>query len=396
MTDDYSVFVDAGFFFGFCRDVKVSLRGGVFPKLLLLFVSILLFVCSSEILTRAYHYARYNRAFFDDRDAGKSVVRDERLGWRAREYFHFRYLRRDEKGKAYLASGSTGKWGFRALGDIHDTGRRYRILIVGDSFTHALEVGDNETYYAFLRKALPVEIFAYGAIGYGNLQEFMILDEFIDMIKPDLLLMQLCTNDFINNSYELESLSIINNQRMRRPYLNEKGELFYKTPGCVPSLRTWLVSHSRFFSFLFHRWDLALAQFKGCKSVEVEIQNSKGVHQKYEAAKVVTAKVFKKIKERSGKVPVFVFVADRLEPFYGDFRKISKDTGLVFLDGVAAAVWEAHGKGEAVFVQDEGHWSPRGHEVAGLALLTSLKDYLPSFSSQRADDVSHFKKAKRE
>ena len=352
----------------------------------------LLFVGSCEILTRVYHYARYNRDFFDGRDGGDSVFRDEKVGWRSRENFRFKYIRHDERGRPYLVSGSTGKWGFRAVGDLNDAHRNYRILIVGDSFTHALEVSDNETYYSFLKKGLPAEIFAYGAIGYGNLQEFMIIDEFIDMIKPDLLLIQLCSNYFINNSFGLENLSVINNQRLRRPYLSEKGGLFYATPGFMPELRSWLGSNSRFFAFLFHRWDLAVANFRGYKSVEEEIRKSNGAHEKYRAAKIVTALIFKKIKARAGDVPVIVFVADGLEPFYGDFRKISENEGFVFLKGIAAAVSEAHRKGEAVFVQDEGHWSPRGHEIAGLVLLDALKGHLPIFSPKKGrHDITYHK-----
>ncbi|HOM08230.1 MAG TPA: hypothetical protein PLW40_11185 [Syntrophales bacterium] len=135
-----------------------------------------------------------------------------------------------------------------------------------------------------------------------------------------------------------------------------------------------------------------MANFRGYKSVEEEIRKSNGAHEKYRAAKIVTALIFKKIKARAGDVPVIVFVADGLEPFYGDFRKISENEGFVFLKGIAAAVSEAHRKGEAVFVQDEGHWSPRGHEIAGLVLLDALKGHLPIFSPKKGrHDITYHK-----
>jgi hypothetical protein len=61
-------------------------------------------------------------------------------------------------------------------------------------------------------------IFAYGGGGYGTLQEYMILDRYVDKINPDMVLWQFCANDLIINSHELESASFSNNNQMKRPY----------------------------------------------------------------------------------------------------------------------------------------------------------------------------------
>ena len=45
-----------------------------------------------------------------------------------------------------------------------------------------------KTYHALLRKKLGLEVFAYGAGGYGTLQEYLILDEVVDHIGPTMLL----------------------------------------------------------------------------------------------------------------------------------------------------------------------------------------------------------------
>ena len=93
-----------------------------------------------------------------------------------------------------------------------------RVFVIGDSFTQATAASDQQTYYAVLQRLLDVEVFAYGGGGYGSLQEFMILDRYLDLIKPSLILWQFCTNDFINNSPELETGSVINNNGIVRPY----------------------------------------------------------------------------------------------------------------------------------------------------------------------------------
>ena len=53
---------------------------------------------------------------------------------------------------------------------------RFKILVVGDSFTHGLEVPKDQMYYSALGRALNAEIFAYGGGGYGTLQELLVAD----------------------------------------------------------------------------------------------------------------------------------------------------------------------------------------------------------------------------
>jgi hypothetical protein len=74
-----------------------------------------------------------------------------------------------------------------------------------------------KTYYALLAEKLNnLEVFAYGAGGYSTLQKYLILDEFIDRIRPQILLLQLCSNDFFDNDYDLEH-SRWSNPLRRRP-----------------------------------------------------------------------------------------------------------------------------------------------------------------------------------
>jgi hypothetical protein len=61
-------------------------------------------------------------------------------------------------------------------------------------------VSDGDTYYAIIKRKLDAEVFAYGAGGFGTLQEYMILDRYVDMIHPSLILWQFCLNDFITTT----------------------------------------------------------------------------------------------------------------------------------------------------------------------------------------------------
>ena len=71
----------------------------------------------------------------------------------------------------------------------------------------------------FRSRRLNVEVFAYGGSGYGTLQESLVVDHYLPIVRPDLVLLQVSYNDFINNSFELERASYYNNNFLLRPYL---------------------------------------------------------------------------------------------------------------------------------------------------------------------------------
>jgi len=87
------------------------------------------------------------------------------------------------------------------------------------------------------------------------LQELMILEQSMQEIRPDLVILQFCTNDFINNSVELETLSRINNCGLRRPYLNSQGDVFYALPKRSGLLRHFANHYSQCLYFIFSRLD---------------------------------------------------------------------------------------------------------------------------------------------
>ena len=174
-------------------------------KVLLVLSSILATLILGEICLRLYFAIN-----------PRPIYIEKKLGWRTTENFHREGLLRDAGGQEYYAKVTTDSHGFRLFGDPRS--EKVKIFIIGDSFTHAIDVSDDKTYYNLLAKKLNVEIFAYGCLGYSTLQEFMILDEFIDLIKPNIVILQLCFNDIYDNSYALEKISY--NSGMTRPYID--------------------------------------------------------------------------------------------------------------------------------------------------------------------------------
>src|SRR5262245_7331749 len=144
-----------------------------FLSVLLLILTLLVTALLGEVGLRFIHWYHVS-----------PLALDETLGWRARENYRFDGFKENADGTQYPVHLTQNEYGFRMFGDVRS--KRSKILVIGDSFTHAIQVSDDKTYYAYIRDILQTEVFAYGGDGYGTLQEYMMLDSYFDRIKPDL------------------------------------------------------------------------------------------------------------------------------------------------------------------------------------------------------------------
>ncbi len=94
----------------------------------------------------------------------------------------------------------------------------------------------------------------------------MVLEHVIKVIDPDVVLLQFCTDDFINNSFTLELNSTINNNRAVRPYLSSGGAIFYKNPA-ESSKGTTRMANSQLMALLATR-----LHFPRTESIETVIR----------------------------------------------------------------------------------------------------------------------------
>jgi len=294
---------------------------------------------------------------------------DETLGWRASENYRIDGFHENADGTQYPTHITQNEYGFRMFGDVRS--KSSKILVIGDSFTHALQVSDDKTYYSYIRDALHTEVFAYGGDGYSTLQEYMILNRYFDLIKPDLLLWQYCENDFINNSAELESESKINNNGLVRPYWMN-GEIVYVLPKKYSAnIRHFALEYSRLLYLIFSRLDIILGHIH-LATVETQIGTEGASHPGFARSVLVTDDLMSKVKARVGHVPVVAFIVGR---GYGvdEFRKISSRHGILYLDDVETAIQSAKAKGIVVTARDTAHWNETGHQIAGEVLAKYLK-----------------------
>ncbi|HJU04297.1 MAG TPA: SGNH/GDSL hydrolase family protein [Nitrospiraceae bacterium] len=312
-----------------------------------------------------YQRVKAGVPFFEKSGAGMShlspITLDDELGWRATEQYREDAIVKTARGKTYEISRSQDEHGFRMFGDVHS--QKMKILAIGDSFTQAVHASDGKPYYAVLKKTLDAEVFAYGAGGYGTLQEYMILDRYVDLIKPDLVLWEYCSNDFINNEPALERASRFNNNGMRRPYWIDGKIQMILPAGSWERTREFANRHSRFMYFLLSRMDRLRARFAS-DSVETDIERQLFDHPGFRHAIQITDELMGRVRARAGAIPILAFSCDGRSPYTEAFQSISTHHDIRFLNA-GTMVREAKDRGEDVLDEDQGHWNEDGHRLVG-------------------------------
>lgn len=299
-----------------------------------------------------------------------TVELDARYGWCAKKNYHFSGEKKDAAGVSHHVEIHTDANGFRAFGDVTST--KKKVFCIGDSFTFAKDVSQDEPYYAVLAREAGVEVFAYGADGFSTIQEYLVLDDWLDKIKPDLVILQLCHNDFIGNLPELTRLSALNQCQAPQPVLSETGEIVYVNPGDGPLTHAVAWTHSRFLRFFTFRLDNRHGLPTYENTVEHEIERVGAGYPPFQRAAKVTKRALQLFKKRCECVRLIAFDVDLEQPFHGEFKAISKAIELGLNSQVPESVYGKGQIGNRIFAEDNAHWSPLGHKIAANALASSI------------------------
>lgn len=339
-------------------------------KLALVLGSICLTLTATELGFRAYHFFKYEI----HGNCVQDIRVDDKLGWRAARNYRFKGTTIDKCGQQYEIDVRTDKEGFRMFGDV--ASKKERIFFLGDSYTHAIDVSNEKTFYGILSQLLPIEVFAYGAGGYGTLQEYIILDEYLDIIKPDKIVLQYCSNDFINNSFELESNSNINNMGLNKPYWaptpNGNGNIEYKLPRNMRVLRALSSRYSRFLYMIIHRMDISRENLE--TSVESSISKQGDSHPGLNRSAKTTEALLRMLRARvPSKIKIYAFDADPYQPYYQRFKTISERNGIEFIGQVPHLIWKAEEDGRCVRALDGIHWNELAHKIAANELFEVIR-----------------------
>lgn len=277
-----------------------------------------------------------------------------------------------------LYDADLGWRGRQVFGD-PETGRP-RILVIGDSYTEGAGVPPRDLYYSVLGRELDAEVFAYGGGGYGTLQEYIVLDRFFDRIRPDLVILQVCRNDYINNDQGLQDASWFNNNPMIRPYLVNGGiELVRPDVPLFGQSRagTFLLYHSRLVYYLTKKINKigAILSVRGIfPSVEHEIaERGLGVPG-FASSVATTREIVRMFAARVGSTPLIAFPVDTEEPMLTQFREAFAASGVPFIEHVPVEIERREAAGENMRTTDFTHWNEAGHEIAGRELAEVIRE----------------------
>lgn len=309
---------------------------------------------------------------------------DATLGWRPQKNLSKRIPVLDQSGEKYFVDYSANEFGFREFGDLH-SGKK-RILFVGDSWTGDPYTSDGEAYFGIVKNSLPVEVFAIGAGGYGTLQELMLVREFAEKIKPDILVLQYCDNDITNNSFFLEGPSITRNQKNLRPYRVDN-RIKYRLPPNSPYV--FLYRHFRLFRTLDAL--LATTQYKIYKNyyppryqaydwfaptpaqspelqVEIDAQRASAL-----SVTRFLMSEFKRTLPSGTKLVPFTASSDDPEQLR-IWQTLADEAGFLAYPSVSMRVEEAEKQGNIVRIFDGAHWNRLGNKIAGEELARIIRE----------------------
>jgi lysophospholipase L1-like esterase len=275
-----------------------------------------------------------------------------------------------------LRGSLDGEMGWRAretLGDPRSP--RPRLAVIGDSFTEGVGVPAAERYPAVLGAALDAEMFVSAGGGYGTLQERLALERLLERVTPDLVLLQVHSNDLINNDWGLERASRLNNNHAVRPYLVD-GRIEYHFPARGSRLRVLLALHSRLFAEITLRVDRLesdLARRGLLGTVERTIEREGPRHPGLARAAHTTASLVARIRERAQPAALVAFPADDAPPYFEALRGVFAREGVPFLDDVPAELARREAGGASLRLADGAHWNPLGHRLCGDLLAERLR-----------------------
>jgi hypothetical protein len=297
---------------------------------------------------------------------------DDLLGWKPKAYFAAHYQKRDQAGTKYGVDFVTLQGGFRAFGQT--SGPRKRVLFVGDSYTADPNTSNADAYFGIVGQRLPVEVFAIGAGGYGTLQELLLIRPWLDRIKPDILVLQYCTNDLSDNSFELESrTSHVRNQMNLRPYQVNQS-VIHRLPRYHPYVLMYKLSR------LFRKIDIEIMmlQYKFDDPTKRSDSPAEAQARAAEKAAAVTlttqlmAQLAASVPEGTRKLSISCDTADAGES--ATWQSMARSAGLDPLPSVSGLVEKAGWRGEAVRTDDLAHWNRLGNRIAGEELARLLAE----------------------
>ena len=328
-------------------------------------VQLIIFLILGEIVTRNFFPSPF--VITVNTVHRGTAEKDQELGWIAKSNVDSSFQLTEKDGSTHTVNYRTTNDGFREYGNVNEDSLK-KVLFIGDSFTQAVEVSNEETYYHLMRSHLPIEVFAFGTAGYGSHQQYLILKKHLEEIKPDLVVLQFCTNDFVDNYHKLEMVSNYRNS-LRRPYFYD-GELEYHT---ALSTSQYLSRHSNLYYSLYRLYRTVFKVKPGEQLIAEDVME----YPYYNRTVELTGQVFKKMKELvEPESKLVMFCADSWQPQLKNAADLSWGNDIPFYETHIHKLNESRDNGKTFVSADGVHWNALGHQIVARYLSEDIKKHI--------------------
>jgi lysophospholipase L1-like esterase len=280
---------------------------------------------------------------------------------------------RDFAGRSYERVYRTEAHGSRLWGS-HPGSEK--VLFIGDSYTQAVEVSNDKTYYAQFAKLSGLDTYEVGAGGYGTLQELMLTARTLRVtrVQPTVVVLQFCSNDWINNSAEIEGEWIFLDQRTR-PYRTVDGRII-RTLGSSALLMNFL-RYSRAASSLLFASEGMFAKVSGRFRFD-RIGPARRATAEKEAS-LITAAELHELRALFPGARAYAFNCDEDQSGFTAFRqndefiRVAHEAGFVPLTGAMKYVESGPSGARGIRSADGGHLNNEGHRRLAEFLVRSVE-----------------------
>ena len=295
---------------------------------------------------------------------------DSELGWTLKRNFKHIYKEKDLYNNQYSFFYSTDSFGARTFiqkGSSNKINPSVRILVVGDSFTMDPYVGNNEMWYSILANKISknteqdVQVLAFGGGGYGSLQQLLLLQrykEYMDSFSPNIFILQFCSNDFANNSFDIEKASFALSQYMRRPYLINNKIYYYDGLFAYFFQKNILTRDSRVFAKSIFLYEFFMKKYF--------TSDSNITDDKINEAKNITQNILTKINRLYPNTESYIFsCSNNTSKLNKDWKKLAKESNFIVLEESSNFIDKASNLNKKIFYKDGGHLNILGNLLWG-------------------------------
>ena len=298
-----------------------------------------------------------------------SIYERNKYGWRVGADTAVQWMVEDTPGNSREV---TNEYFFGDFKRWPNSNKSRRTLILGDSFTHMYWVSNGEEWYSYLENEFKeIEFYVFGGGGYGPLQEYMVLDDYFDIIMPSSIIWQFCSkNDYENSLFELDLSTYPKNNFGFRPYL-EHNIIRHRMPLPLSGLRQVSFIFDRLLASYDRFQRRGIIGYEKNESTRRNITTLKKVNALERQAFEVVLEVMKRVRSRAGSIPIYLF--DACGSISENEMKICEYISATCVSGLYEFIRREKKGGKKLQIVGDGHWNFAGNKEVGQWLVQYFK-----------------------